>query len=134
MLYYKVTMQTDMKQHTPVYAVIGEWIENELYTEKELERKSEKIFIPYYILEEIEIPKSAIFWAFGCRFQSREYAEKSNLKKRIYNTAGKLYYEYEYYSTVDFEIFLEAVENTVQDGIDISDIDAIHKHITENYI
>ena len=40
----------------------------------------------------------------------------------------------EYYSTVYYEFVLEAVENTLADGISPNDIEAIDTYIRENYI
>lgn len=76
MKYYRVKTQYDnktlclIKNHKYVhngYFLIG----GELYTEKEYKKLIEHHvfgFSPWDAVEEIEIPKSKIYWFFGARF------------------------------------------------------------------
>jgi len=61
MKYYRVKAAFDGK-----YNITGkiELIGGELYTKKEME----KLHIRKYMCDEVEIPKSKIYWNFGGRF------------------------------------------------------------------
>lgn len=59
----------------------------------------------------------------------------ANLQIVAKEIASKLEITYNYYSTVYFDIIVEAVENTLKDfGCEIKPLSEIHKHIKENYI
>lgn len=60
MKYYKVKKEADNKKRRD-----GDiYVADELYTVKE----AEKLNINTNYVEQVEIPKSHVYWFFGCRF------------------------------------------------------------------
>ncbi len=60
MKYYKVKPQHDNKRRSDGSILV----ENELYTEKELQRYK----IPVALVDMVQIPKTQIYFFFGARF------------------------------------------------------------------
>ena len=57
------------------------------------------------------------------------------IAESIKTIAKKLVFTYyEYYSTVYISFIWEAIEESRKDGINILDIEKLHKHIKEYYI
>ncbi len=61
MVYYKVKPECDQKRKGTKGDI---YIENELYTPSEMVKQN---LNPAY-LEKVEIPKSRVYFSFGCRF------------------------------------------------------------------
>ena len=70
MKYFKVNQQVRRiakdKNGYPYFET--DWIKNELYTEREMQKLKETHFIPEGIFEQVEISKRKTYWFFGCRF------------------------------------------------------------------
>ena len=70
MIYYKVTDELAGRTAFGFHRgggtkVIGQYVKNELYTRKELQ----KHLVNLNDFEKVEIKKSNIFFSFGCRFE-----------------------------------------------------------------
>lgn len=71
MKYYRITKETDKLQKKGNHLLIVDaWIQNELYTEKELKKLAERnILIPMKIMEAVTISKNNTYFCFGARFE-----------------------------------------------------------------
>ena len=69
MTYYKVKSQYDQKpQFDKRGKYAGLYIANELYTDKEVEKRN----LNRAFLELVEVSKKKVYWFFGARFESTE--------------------------------------------------------------
>ena len=56
------------------------------------------------------------------------YTKEGYILNELYNK----YYNYYCYCQISY--IIQAIKETLKDGVNSNDIDAIHKHIKENYI
>ena len=71
MKYYRVKPEYDnLRKYNSKKALYdGIWVENELYTQKELEKLTKAGFVVLYkYFDPVEIKKTETYWFFGARF------------------------------------------------------------------
>lgn len=88
MNYYRVKPQYDQKQRIKNHRYTikrkpdGIFVANELYTAGELEKFYLTLEEEQKVFERVNIPKTKVYWCFGCRFAMEDAEEQAKKDKK----------------------------------------------------